>query len=106
MMFVVRSAGDAPDIPAVELKASRQTPADVPGGAGKTDYFCIGDAEAIAALRDAGWEVVELRDGWYAGDRGGGVARSGPVLGNPRHAFHRQGRGGLRPSRVRLTMHN
>jgi hypothetical protein len=77
MMFVVRSAGDAPDIPAVELKASRQTPADVPGGAGKTDYFCIGDAEAIAALRDAGWEVVELRDGWYAGDRGGGVAISG-----------------------------
>lgn len=77
MMFVVRSAGDVPDIPAVELKASRQTPAEVPGGEGKTDYFCVGDAKAIAALRDTRWEVVELRDGWYAGDRGGGVAISG-----------------------------
>ncbi len=77
MMFVVRSAGDARDISAVELKASRQTPAEVSGNAGKTDYFCIGDAEAIATLRDAGWEVVDLRDGWYAGDRGGGVAIAG-----------------------------
>ena len=77
MMFIVRSADDAPAMDGVEVKASRQTPAIASNAAGKTDYFCLGTADAIAALRGSGWEVVELRDGWYAGDRGGGVAISG-----------------------------
>ena len=77
MMFIVRTDGEAPTAPAIAVKASRRTPASVSGGAAKTDYFCVGEAEAAAALRDAGWEVVELRDGWYAGDHGGGVAISG-----------------------------
>jgi hypothetical protein len=74
MMFLVRSAGAAPPAGAVAIKAVRNTPAIVPDGAGKTDYFCVGDAEAMAALRDQGCDVVELRDGWYADDQGGGVA--------------------------------
>ena len=46
--------------------------------------------EAIAALRAAGCEVIELRDGWYADDTGGGVAISGTreILGGPRHQIH------------------
>jgi hypothetical protein len=76
MMFLLRSA--APSAPAsVDVKAVRRTPAIVSNGAGKTDYFCIGEAEDIAALRTAGWEVLELRDGWYADDNGGGIAISG-----------------------------
>ena len=74
MMFIVRSAGVAPELPGVEVKASRRTPVVASTVAGKTDYFCLGAEDAIAALRGSGWEIVELRDGWYAGDRGGGVA--------------------------------
>lgn len=77
MMFIVRTDGAAPTASAIAVKASRRTPASVSGGAARTDYFCVGEAEAVAALRDAGWEVVDLRDGWYAGDNGGGVAISG-----------------------------
>jgi hypothetical protein len=77
MMFILRSAGEAPIAAAIEIKASRKTPATVPGGVGKTDYFCVGEVDSVAALRDAGWDVAELRDGWYAGDNGGGVAISG-----------------------------
>lgn len=74
MMFIVRSRGEKPGTALVQIKATRRTPEIVPGGAGKTDYFCVGEAEAMAALRAAGREVVELRDGWYADDAGGGVA--------------------------------
>jgi hypothetical protein len=77
MMFIIRSGGEAPTVPAIEIKASRETPATASDSVGKTDYFCIGDAEAMADLLAAGWEVVELRDGWYAGDNGGGVGISG-----------------------------
>jgi hypothetical protein len=77
MMFIIRSPGEAPTLPAIAVKASRMTPATVPGGIGKTDYFCVGETDSLAALREAGWEVTELRDGWYAGDNGGGVAISG-----------------------------
>ena len=77
MMFIVRSGGDTPSPPSVQVKASRKTPEIVPGSAGKTDHFCVGEPEAIAALRDQGWEVVELRDGWYADDTGGGIGVSG-----------------------------
>jgi len=77
MMFLIRAGREAPGGFPIQVKASRRTPATVSGGAGKTDYFCVGDGDAITALRAAGWEVVELRDGWYAGDHGGGVAISG-----------------------------
>jgi len=77
MMFIVRSGGEVPPASAILVKASRRTPATVPGGEAKTDYFCVGEAAAMAALRNADWDVVELRDGWYAGDSGGGVAISG-----------------------------
>jgi hypothetical protein len=74
MMFIVRSRGERPQAASIAIKAVRKTPAIIPDGAGKTDYFCVGDAEAMAALRAAGSEVVELRDGWYEDDAGGGVA--------------------------------
>lgn len=77
MMFIVRSGGDIPAASAIEIKALRKTPANVSGGDVKTDYFCVGEAAAVSALRDAGWEIIELRDGWYAGDNGGGAGISG-----------------------------
>ncbi len=42
--------------------------------AGKTDFFCVGEAEAVAALRAAGAAVVDLHDGYYEDGTGGGVA--------------------------------
>jgi hypothetical protein len=77
MMFIIRSAGEKPCAAAILIKAVRKTPAIVAGAAGKTDYFCVGEPEAIAALRALGREVVELRDGWYEDDAGGGIAISG-----------------------------
>ena len=56
---------------------ARKTPAIVRNGAGKSDYFCIGEPEDMAAFRAEGWEIVELRDGWYEDDSGGGIAISG-----------------------------
>ena len=78
MMFILRgAAADLPDTDVVQVKAVRKTPPIVANGAGKTDYFCVGETEAIAGLCAQGGEVVELRDGWYADDSGGGVAISG-----------------------------
>jgi hypothetical protein len=77
MMFIIRSAGDKPAPTGVEIKLVRKTPATVSNASGKLDFFCTGEAAATAALRAAGWEVVELRDGWYEDDSGGGVAISG-----------------------------
>ena len=74
MMFILRTTAQPPDTPGVQVKLARQTPAIVKDGAGKTDFFCLGDAEAIAALRAAGETVVELHDGYYEDGRGGGVA--------------------------------
>lgn len=74
MMFVVRGVGSLPETPAIGVKAVRKTPEIVAGAAGKTDWFCVGAAEAMAALRAQGHEVVELRDGWYEDDVGGGIA--------------------------------
>jgi hypothetical protein len=73
MMFVIRSSERAPPA-SVDVKVVRRTPAIVPQGAGKTDYFCVGGSEGIAVLRTEGWEIVELRDGWYEDDTGGGIA--------------------------------
>jgi hypothetical protein len=77
MIFILRTSGNAPSAAEIQVKVTRNTPKIVPGGAGKTDYFCVGEAGAIAALRAEGWEVIELRDGWYADDDGGGIAISG-----------------------------
>jgi hypothetical protein len=76
MMFIVRSLGQAPPT-SVLVKVVRRTPAIIPRGVGKTDYFCVGEDQNIAVLRAEGWEIVELRDGWYEDDAGGGVAISG-----------------------------
>ena len=76
MMFIIRCSEQTPPT-SVVVKVVRRTPATVPQGTGKTDYFCTGGDENIAALRAEGWEIVELRDGWYEDDAGGGVAISG-----------------------------
>jgi len=73
MMFIVRSAGERPEGADIQVKLSRSAPANVPEAAGKTDYFCVGETEAMAALRSAGWAVVELHDGYYEDGLGGGV---------------------------------
>jgi hypothetical protein len=77
MMFIVRMSGDLPAPAVGVLKARRRTPDTVPNAAGKTDYFCVADEATIASLRAQGLDVVELRDGWYADDNGGGVGISG-----------------------------
>jgi proline iminopeptidase len=69
--------GVPPATAAIEIGVSRRTPAYVAGGAGKTDHFCVGEPAASPA---PGWEVVELRDGWYQTDAGGGVAVWGQGL--------------------------
>ena len=77
MMFIIRSAAGAPALAGVQVKTVRKTPEIVTADVGKTDYFCVGASEATAALRTEGWDVVELRDGWYADDTGGGIGISG-----------------------------
>ena len=77
MMFIIRSDAGLPALAGVQVKASRRTPEIVANAGGKTDHFCVGETEAIASLRADGWDVVELRDGWYADDTGGGVGISG-----------------------------
>jgi hypothetical protein len=74
MMFIVRGTKEWPPPKSVEVKVTRTTPAIVRNGGGKSDHFCVGIPEHITALRDGGWEIVELRDGWYEDDSGGGVA--------------------------------
>ena len=73
MMFIVRSTGAQPAAPGTQVKLSRKTPANLPDAAGKTDFFCVGDAEAIATLRGSGWTIVDLHDGYYEDGLGGGV---------------------------------
>jgi len=69
MMFIVRAA--AAQVPPLDVRMARQTPPLLPDSAGRIDFFCVGDPNAARA---AGWPVVPLHDGWYADDRGGGVA--------------------------------
>ncbi len=69
MIFIIRTGqGSAPNL---EIKMTRRTPAILPNSAGHEDYFCRGDPEAAT---QAGWTVVPVHDGWYADDRGGGMA--------------------------------
>ena len=76
MMFIIRSS-KRPTPTSVVVKLVRRTPPIIPQGAGKTDYFCVGQGDDIAALSAEGWEIVDLHDGWYEDDIGGGVAISG-----------------------------
>ena len=73
MMFIVRSPGAQPEAPGILVKLRRTTPANLPDAKGKTDFFCVGEAEAMAALRASGWSLVELHDGYYEDGAGGGV---------------------------------
>jgi hypothetical protein len=78
MMFIVRMSDEnLTALAEVALKALRRTPDTVPNATGKTDYFCVADETVITALRAQGLDVVELRDGWYADDSGGGIGISG-----------------------------
>jgi hypothetical protein len=74
MMIVIRSNRAPPQVAGIAVKLRRRTPGSVAGGAEKTDFFCVGEAAAIDALRAAGCDIVALRDGYYEDDRGGGVA--------------------------------
>jgi hypothetical protein len=74
MMFIFRTSDTLPVLADVALKAQRRTPELVPNAAGKTDYFCVAEEVVIATLHDRGFDVVRLRDGWYADDSGGGIA--------------------------------
>ena len=76
MMFIIRGS-ERPPPTSIVVKLVRRTPPIIPQGACKTDYFCISQGEDIATLSAGGWEIVELRDGWYEDDTGGGVAISG-----------------------------
>ena len=73
MMFIIRTAGEAPSAPNVTVKLSRKTPAIVAGGDGKTDYFCVAEPDVMARLRDANMPVVNVHDGYYEDGNGGGV---------------------------------
>jgi hypothetical protein len=73
MMFIVRSTGERPAAAGIQVKLSRATPANVPEAAGRTDFFCVGETDAMAVLRAAGWTIVELHDGYYEDGAGGGI---------------------------------
>jgi hypothetical protein len=73
MMFIVRSTGAQPEAPDIQVKLRRKTPANLPDAAGGTDFFCVGEAAAMAALGGSGWAIVELHDGYYEDGLGGGV---------------------------------
>jgi hypothetical protein len=73
MMFLVRTNGKSPDAAGIAVKFRRATPADPPGSAGSIDFFCVGEAPALAALREVGWNIIDLHDGYYEDGNGGGV---------------------------------
>lgn len=74
MMFIVRTVGERPVDPQVRIAAVRATPRMLPDSAGQTDLFVVGDDDAPDRLRNQGWRVILLRDGWYQGDGAGGIA--------------------------------
>ena len=73
MMFIVRSSGERPEASGIEVKLSRATPPNLGDAKGKTDFFCVGEAAVITELREAGWTLVDLHDGYYEDGLGGGV---------------------------------
>ena len=58
----------------VRIALVRRTPSLVADSEGQTDLFCVGDEAAFDRLRERGWTIVRLHDGWYADDGEGGVA--------------------------------
>jgi hypothetical protein len=58
----------------VAVKLVRTTPELVRTANDQRDFFCIGSDDLIDELRQRGWTIVPLHDGWYANDTGGGVA--------------------------------
>ena len=84
MMFIVRANGDwregLPSDAGVRIALVRQTPSIVADEVGQTDLFCVGDEADMGRIRARGWNVVTLRDGWYADDGEGGVAIWGQGL--------------------------
>jgi len=80
MMFIVRtqSADSAP--PGVRVALVRATPSIVAERTGQIDLFCIGDDAAPERLREDGWTVVSVHDGWYKADDDGGVVIWGQGL--------------------------
>lgn len=75
MIFILRTtdADRSPNENIHQLKV-RRTPAQVDNAAGKFDFFCLGAPETVDSLRGNGQEIVEVRDGWYETDDGGGMA--------------------------------
>jgi hypothetical protein len=69
-----------PDDADIRIALVRRTPSIVAEGAGQYDLFCVGDEAALDRLRGQGWNVIALRDGWYADDGEGGVAIWGQGL--------------------------
>ena len=75
MMFLVRTpTGEAPNAAGIIVKLRRATPGHQPGSLGNVDFFCVGEAPVAAALRESGWNVIDLHDGYYEDGNGGGVA--------------------------------
>jgi len=78
MMFIVRATDrwqeTWPADTGVRIALVRRTPSIVATEPGQTDLFCVGEDDDADRLRDQGWNVVALRDGWYADDGEGGVA--------------------------------
>ena len=84
MMFIVRGNDQwrecwPPDAH-VRIALIRRTPSIVATESGQTDLFCVGDEAELEQFRARGWNVVALRDGWYADDGEGGVAIWGQGL--------------------------
>ena len=84
MMFIVR-ANDHwrecwPPDAGVRIALVRKTPSIVATEPGQTDLFCVGEEAETDRFRTRGWNVVTLRDGWYADDGEGGVAIWGQGL--------------------------
>ena len=46
----------------------RRTPEIVAAHPDEIDVFCVGDEAVPDRLRDEGYSIVLLRDGWYQGD--------------------------------------
>jgi hypothetical protein len=73
MIFIVRSASvESP--PDVRVVLVRRTPPLAADADLQLDLFCVGDDAAPDRLRERGWRVVAIHDGWYADSAHGGVA--------------------------------
>ena len=74
MIFIVRGlVGETP--PGVRVVLTRYTPPLVAGADGQQDRFCVTDDDNVPqGLRNDGYAIVAIHDGWYADDASGGVA--------------------------------